>query len=813
MRFSHLLVPVLLVALGGPAHAQDPLDFTTADGLCDAREYEAIARFPVSGNSVTVRAEPVRSGSLAASSETDAMVPPFTPVKCFAQTDDLVLVLSEEDGRNYCGWLKRDALLRNAQSTEAPRTGVLDRNAMVCPTLQPMTVTQFCEKTDALGENEPLCEDVRAQDGSIRVNPIETKFLTWNAESTAAKDRTIVPLYSEPNLSARMANDLAIFTVMRVWDLAADENGIFALVGPNQKSVVGWVPVTAGTVWFSKLTAFFAPNGTGPILTAPPGTKDAEVLAEPPPNLDGMFAGEVDFGKYPVLVDGRDAATRQNTTQEPNLKVAFIGAICGAEQTCSKVTEGIERLKNADIVFVIDATKSMQEYFALVADAVDTVASERASTTMRFGAAVYGDFVDPRKRELDDGMQLRWSVELTELFGGDEFDLLPDEELFLGDSVGDKPEAAFAALYQAIETADWRRDDVGLRFIIHLADHGDRTLADEALIQRMKDEKIFYIPIAVRGEFIPEFNTAFLKQTADLVGRLKVGDAQFAVPPVKAYEDGVAQSRDVAATSILKALRGATELQDIVTKEVTAELIGRGGNSVANSNRYPPGFARLATAARQLYGIDTQNVSDSIEMRTLAAPGFVAVPPDGISPDWDFQVALEPRDLGLLIRDFDILCKSMADSNAQDDLSNALRSMIEVLTGDVVSTDNERFYAYFDSREQIPLVTRTILGDGIIDLGEDMKSFAGAEKDRVERYRRETCRTSTLLRLMDADRILVRPYETDADGKKGDLIWDDATKTYSDRNSREFTWTVIGLFDVRTIYLPLSYLPRPYSEN
>jgi hypothetical protein len=166
-----------------------------------------------------------------------------------------------------------------------------------------------------------------------------------------------------------------------------------------------------------------------------------------------------------------------------------------------------------------------------------------------------------------------------------------------------------------------------------------------------------------------------------------------------------------------------------------------------------------------------------------------------------------------LIHDFDILCKSMSDSNAQGELSNALRSVIEVLTGDVLGTDSERFYGYFDQRSEIPLVARTILGDGILDLGNDMKSFADAQKDRVERYRRETCRTSTLLRLMDADRIVERPYETDTNGKKGDLTWDDAAMTYTDRNSREFTWTVIGLFDVRTIYLPLSYLPRPYSEN
>lgn len=817
MRLLHRFALVLVAASPNLAQAQEAVDFFSADGLCDASEYEVIAGFQQSGSSVTVRSEEVRSGSLAASAMTQAVVPPFTPVKCYAGTDDLVLVLSEEGGSNFCGWVRRDALLRGAQGDDPTKTDVLDQGGSVCPTLNPMSVKQFCQKTDEIKEYEPLCDDVRAEDGSIGDNPIETKFLTWNAESTTAKDRTVVPLYSEPKASTRMKDDLSIFTVLRVWDLArGDEGGVYALVGPSQRSVIGWVPIMAGTVWFSKLTSFFAGGNDAPILTAEPGTQGAEILAERPPNLDGMLTADADFGKFPVLIDRRDSASTEGTAQEPHLKVAFIGAVCDDGQICSNqstVISRLERLKNADIIFVIDATKSMKEYFSLVADAVNTVASEQASTTMRFGAVIYGDFTNPGNQGLDDAMQLRWSVELTDLFGGDEFDVLPDESLFIEDSSKDKPEAAFAALYQAIATADWRKDEGGLRFVIHVADHGDRQPADEALIQRMKDAHVFYIPIAVRGEYIEPFNKAFFDQTTDLAERLKVGPAQFSIPPVKAYEDGVAQSRDAAARSILKALRGATELQDIVTKEVTDELLGRDTQSTAESNRYPPGFARLAQAARQLYGIDSQSLTGTIEQRTLAAPGFISVPADGVTPDWTFQVALKPKDLEYLIRDFDVLCKTLSDSNAQSDLSEALRSVIEVLTGDVLSADNERFYNYFDRRDEIPLVTRTILGDGILDLGRDMRSFAAGQRDRVDRYRRETCRTSRLLRMMQASETVARPYEAATDGSAGDLVWDDAQQTYTDRNSQPFNWTVIGLFDVSTVYLPLSYLPRPYAEN
>ena len=388
-----------------PALALAQTDFVSRDGLCDATEYEEITLLEQSGNSVTVREVRIKSGSLAALPLTDAAIPAFTPVRCYAESGDLVLVLSDEGGQDYCGWIPRDALLRGAR-TEAGTAATSDANVFesltssqfVCPTVWPMSVTQYCEKTDELDEYEALCEDVRYREGGFRENPIETKFLTWNADRTGSGDRTVVPLYREPASGARMETDLSVFTVMKVWDIAPGDNGIFALVGPNQKSVAGWVPVEAGTVWFSKLTAFFSEMNDAPILTAEPGTPGAEKLAKRPPNLEEMLAGDRDFDKYPVLVDRRDLATIEGTTQEPHLKIAFIGATCGAGEICSdttgdSLTDRIRLLEAVDILFLVDATKSMKEYFAIVANAVRAVSDERASTTTRFGAVLYGDYL------------------------------------------------------------------------------------------------------------------------------------------------------------------------------------------------------------------------------------------------------------------------------------------------------------------------------------------------------------------------------------------------------------------------------------
>jgi hypothetical protein len=452
----------------------------------------------------------------------------------------------------------------------------------------------------------------------------------------------------------------------------------------------------------------------------------------------------------------------------------------------------------------------MQTYFDIVADVVETVTNEKASTAIRFGVVTYGDFLRANDQSIDADMQIETVIELTEIFTGDEFEDLRDADLFIKDALGDKPEAAFAAVYQAVEDADWRLDE-GLRFVIHIGDHGDRTGAPNALRDLLLEKEIFYAPIPVRGEYIENFNNDFVVQTRMLVAALSVDDQVWGLAGKPTFESGEEQSNAVARREILRALRGFTEVDQIVTRDIANAILNRDVGSLSDSARYPAGFAQVVNTAKQIYGIDVDSVADGVEQRTVSAEGFIEAGLQDTAQDWEYFAAIAPRGLGVLIQDFDLLCSSLGDSNAQEDLSVALRSIIEVLTGDILSTDNERFYRYFDDRDNIPLVNRTILGDGILDLGRDLQRFGGDAAGRVEDYRKETCRTSRLLRLMDSDRLVPVPYDITPNGEQGDLVWDAASRTYNDRRSRPFTWTTINVFNVPTVYLPLAYLPQSYN--
>lgn len=793
-------------------------DFFSPTGTCDPELYQTLTDLgggESRGFTVTTVPQQVKSGWISAAPFTDTEIPPFTPLRCFAEEEDLILVLAEGAPPNYCGWVPREALLRGATASGPSDGNVFQRSSATCGAVEPIAVSDYCEATRDIGE--PLCDPLQRDDGSFRQNPIETKFMTWNANAQAGEDRVEVPLYAEPDPNTRLDDALAIFQVMQVWDQEVGADGrVYLLIGPTSSSVAGWVAQESGTVWFSKLTTWFSRNDPGAILSGPPGTQFSDILAEAPPDIARALAGDEDFVKFPVLADKRSPDAIAGTTQDPHLAVAFIGALCADGALCEQddgadANDIIQLLEAVDILFVIDATKSMREYFEIVADAVETVTTEKASTATRFGAVTYGDFLSRSATSPRDPMQFREVVELTEIFNGDEFEDLRDADLFIEDALGDKPEAAFAAVLQAVEAADWRLNE-GLRFVIHIGDHGAREAAPTALADALKDDLIFYIPIPVRGEFIPAFNTDFAEQTAALVNLLTVGEGVLGLEVEPTFSGSVAQSNTAAVSQILASLRAATEVSEIVTTDLANALLGRDAGKAADSSRYPPGFAQLVGTASNIYGLDVNSVASQIESRTVAAEGFVQASLDPSETNWAYYAAIRPREIALLGGQFDILCKSLGDAGAQEQLSNALREVIRILTGDVLGNDNDRFYAYFEQRDGIPLVNQTILGGGILDLGNDLNRFSTDAKDRVALYQKETCRTSKLLSLMDIDRIVDVPYDVAPDGMDGDLVWDKSSGVFNDRRSRPWVWTVQDVFQNRTVYLPLTYLPRPYSE-
>ena len=124
--------------------------------------------------------------------------------------------------------------------------------------------------------------------------------------------------------------------------------------------------------------------------------------------------------------------------------------------------------------------------------------------------------------------------------------------------------------------------------------------------------------------------------------------------------------------------------------------------------------------------------------------------------------------------------------------------MIESLTGDKLTTDD--LADYWRDRNSIPLVTQTLLGDG-------MKSFLRdyADVEKLSKYKKAFCRGYELTSLMQAKKKLPQPY----DG--GSLLW--TGDFYESEGAVHHNWLYKDFFERGYYYLPLTYLPGWESNS
>jgi hypothetical protein len=464
-------------------------------------------------------------------------------------------------------------------------------------------------------------------------------------------------------------------------------------------------------------------------------------------------------------------------------------------------------------MFLIDATKSMKDYFGQVADAVKSVVTKDyvGSPDFQFGVAMYGDFLSRNAMGLNDPIQFKEAIKLRPLENGDEFANLGKEPLYIIDPVGELEEAPYAALARTVRDTPWRGDIP--RFILHLADHGDRKPPPRELLDLLRRERIFYIPIAVRGDYHQQANSRFVSQAQSILDRHRTPQGEtIGLPKVYVTYDitGSPAKARSEYDAIAAGLRGAISLGSEIRRNVMQDLLKTSETrKIGEENLLPPGYARVTKAAMELYGINTSNLG-SVAQRTVATKGYVKTAPVTAARDtWSYYAAINPGDLSLLKASFDVLCKTALETGGVDQLTESLEKILSILTGDVFETKTQ-FLDYFKDRDSIPLHSRSILGPGLTELGFQLRNPAGGA--RAKALQKEACRTAVLLQRMDGRQRIGAPFEKAmVDGKvmNGDLEWDEKAGAYHYKNAEQHDWVYEDLFQTKTVFVPLDYLPGP----
>ena len=767
-------------------HAQSNADFFTENGVCTLEELDTLEASDAGplGRSFTKSASEIFKSRGINPAPTDQSIPPMESVRCHVESGDKVLV-SSDGNVSYCGWVAANSLLR-----ARGEKNFLLGGGEICGRVEPMSIADFCETLISLGELTEACLDP-----SVKNSVFDTKFIVDNTSlgrgelaSVDEIEAVKVDIFAEAN-STDIIRQVTVFNVLRVFDAeAGPDGGLRYLIGVNGLQLLGWIDANAGTVWYSKLATYFSASSSGEVLNAVPGAKSNQVIAEIPPNLSERIEGTETFQHYPVLLDQRRSDPSDPPGKKPYLEIAFIGGFCVGEggQICDSqksTTQPIptELLNSADTLFLIDGTKSMQTYFGYVANAVE--ASSEAyfgNLNFTFGVAVYGDFEDRSATALDDPMQFRMEAPLQPILSGDEFSNLPEAELYIADALSDKPEAANAALFRAIKETQWRGPNP--KFIIHIADHGDREPPGDAITSALKNQNVFYFPVAVKGEAVLAPSQNFVDH-AKLINEKHRTESGFelAIPANVTYT-GEETTPEQEYLAIRQALNAALETGakaqeaylDLLYSKVESEL---SPDVSEDASRYPPGYANVPLAALEIFGfnVDEIKLGQSTNLRTIAARGYVETAPVGSAEmNWAYFAAIHPRDLIDLESGFTKACAAMKDGDGYREVTETVRQVISTLTGDTVSEDE--LSKYFLDKDNIPLSTQTLLGDGILDLLPDLSNPNATEK--IVKYQKEFCRTSRLLKLMNANIQLANPVDSN---KGGDLVWRDGSGTYTYR--------------------------------
>ena len=768
-----------LIAVSG--FAQDTLkDFVTETGKCllteKAELLDEVSGFLNYSYTLSKTAIYKRRGL---SPTTETFLNPLTRVNCLARSNtgkNLMLVTSAKTDEFLCGWVETDNLLEAGSNSSV----LMGSGLEPCGVIKPIPIREFCSKMTSLGETVAGC----IQNSAGR-SVILTKFITDNTSSRDYEGNRLVTkekinLFPSPQSMEKLGS-VKIFTILEVFDLERNETSekIRLLVGIKGTDLKGWIDYEAGSIWYSNLSAFFSATGEKDVFQSEIGVRNNQELAVRPKNLQRMLNGPKEFPRFPVLYDYRKRTELTPPKHKPHLEVAFIGRFCEGQDgsLCSESNEigNSVSLNSADIMFLIDGTKSMEKYFSLVSKAVSKFTEEYIDDpNYRFGVATYGDFKVASKTKTTDEMDFKIVNQLKINFG-DAFSRLSGTKLFIGDVKKDKEEPTNAAIYNTVTTTRWKEDR--LRFIIHIADHGDRVNPSNLMLEKLKEKKVFYIPIAVKGEGVIAASDKFVRQSQVIYQKHRTENGSpMALKPVVTYKQNIPEFEAISV-ALVGALNAGTDAQ--------AEIYGDNNRETADDL----GFAELTASAKEIFS--TGRTDETLE--TIAAKGFIETVELGKQePNWDYFVALNTNELLALQRGMEKVCRAIGGSNDIKIIEESMQKMIEALTGDRLSEQD--FRSYWQDRESIPLVTQTLLGEGMMNFMRDY-----TDPERLSVYKKNFCRGYELTNLMQQNMKLPAPF----DG--GSLSW--MGDHYETKDEVEHNWLYKDFFERGYFYVPLTYLP------
>jgi hypothetical protein len=644
-----------------------------------------------------------------------------------------------------------------------------------------------------------------------------------------------VPYYGAPYDSSRTEaspiGKVGYFAVLDVFDVqnsqrqkcpSIADSDCFFLVGGTQlaggvpiPTILGWVSAANVELWSNALSMYYAPGKANiPIFSnerdAKIGQTSKAIAVQAQPVNEPK---ERNIPRFPLLFRSGSSGPSGN---KDIYEIVFAGRAC-VDAACTsridapevfsrmgEIGEAIYRSQGVDVLFVIDGTESMDRYYPPVIDAVRSVVerARRENLRMRFSVATYGDYIGSTGSP--ENVQY---LTVAPFRGVNDSAALENLKRFrqFSDQQHDYPEAPFAGLIRAVNAAEWGKADTTLvHLVIWIGDHGNRppgnsktrssvgtineTVTVDSVAQAFRqypDRIISFSAINVRGDYKPEFNELFQKNARDLA--VAIGPSRSL--PLEIISEAADPTSD--ATNVRVAVeRKLAEI--IATSASIGEYVRRRAN---NDTSFLPTAPLAKTYLLEGLKLSDEKLQEHAGRIQEIRRGYIIQ--DEHNPDFNFWLALRPKEKDVLYDAMHQLCESLERTDIVDEVDTAMRRVLESATfEELPKTANPNIAEFLEKRLSVPkrnfapLLNQTI--------AEFVRTYFGMTKEQQGAYRAHVCKRMVQLELV-AQNIRV-PFD--------DIVFENSRwglRKSAKPEHFQWSWTIDS--SSTYFFVPLDFLP------
>ena len=658
-----------------------------------------------------------------------------------------------------------------------------------------------------------------------------------------------IPLFRVPSKNGEAINRLRQFEILDAFAWVPDAKNsrkFFYLLGrkaaPARPPIIlGWAHEDDIAIWSTRMAAYWTGKG-GRGYSRQRGR--GEVLLEGPVGVPD--AGDAITRKYPVLNTipnnrhltqlARKKSAKNILRLIKDVRLVVPGHACRDaegrqcippeqfEAIKARIQAKKDELSKIDIVFLIDGTKSMTRYFAPVARGVREFVNglqHSEGVSIRVAASIYGDYSGTYSGR--DAVQYERVVARHDPVDTADIDDLVDKAKkgYISDPQKDKLEAPFAAILRTISDDSRWGDHKGFRYLVHIADHGNRLLDEgpkgnltnghaesvslDDVVNALRKKGIIYVPIAVSGDGPGEAGERFRRQARKISEKLEgfgrrlqvvQGGPESTKEEVLRFLQQAIEVRREALTR-LELINACHEREDINDPKACVKALEQGSSFKA----------RLATAALKKLGLDTEaaHVAGYVQ-RTLP----VWVPPfqDG-KQVIDFWLMLEPEKTQALTDFTLLLCRKFYPGNitqGQKILKEALVEALDIASGEDAETAGMSVADALRRQLFIPgWALSNLFGKPWDVLKSYIQKKMMGRPEHAKKWNKHFCRQAYLLKqINESDERLKDESLLKCDYNRERKYHECGTP---EENLRPFRWYYDFGNEQRFYFIPLRYLP------